>query len=98
MLIGATFTILPRLGRGEWIVPAIVLIVGLHFFPMPPLYRARANLVTGAALTLTAIALMLTLRGPALPAASALAAGIILWCSSAWALGTAGRLLRQIGL
>jgi len=42
------FQILSRLGHQDLAIPAVVLIVGLHFFPMPPLYRHRANLVTGA--------------------------------------------------
>ena len=40
---------------GELTVPAVVLIVGLHFFPMPPLFRHRSNLVTGAVMAIWAI-------------------------------------------
>ncbi len=49
------FQILPRLGLGDLSVPAVVLIVGLHFFAMPPLFRHRANLVTGAVMVVCAI-------------------------------------------
>ena len=44
------FLILPRFGLQNYIFPGFVALIGLHFFPMPPLYRYTANFITGAAL------------------------------------------------
>lgn len=48
--VAGVFQVLPRLGLGIFAVPTVVAIVGLHFFPMPPLYQHRANQVLGACL------------------------------------------------
>jgi len=92
------FFLLPRMGYGAFTIPVAVLIVGLHFFILPPLYRHRGNLVTGALLTSWAIACLLLLRGDRMIAWAGLGAGAILWGSAAWALRTATRLLRMAGL
>src|SRR5271154_4588227 len=78
--------IFPRLGHQDLAIPAVVLIVGLHFFPMPPLYRHRANLVTGACLVIWAIACALLFRGDSMIGLAAAGAGFVLWVSAAWAL------------
>ena len=44
------FLILPRFGLQNYIFPGFVALVGLHFFPMPPLYRYTANFITGTAM------------------------------------------------
>lgn len=92
------FQILPRLGHADLAIPAVVLIVGLHFFPMPPLYRHRANLVTGACLVIWAVLCPLLFNGDRMIGFAALGAGLILWAAALWALKTAGRLLRSAGL
>jgi len=92
------FQILPRLGHEDLAIPAVVLIVGLHFFPMPPLYRHRANLVTGACLVIWAIACALLFRGDRMIGFASAGAGFVLWASAAWALKTASQLLRSAGL
>jgi len=90
--------LLPNTRYGQFAFSIAALIVGLHFFALPPLYRHRANLVTGALLTTWAIACALLFSGDALIAWTALGAGVILWGSSAWALRTAAQLLRRAGL
>jgi hypothetical protein len=92
------FQILPRLGHADLAIPAVVLIVGLHFFPMPPLYRHRANLVTGACLVVWAILCPLLFNGDRMIGFAAAGAGLILWAAAAWALKTASELLRSAGL
>lgn len=92
------FQILPRLGHADLAIPAVVLIVGLHFFPMPPLYRHRANLVTGACLVICAVVCPLVFHGDAMIGYAAAGAGLVLWASAAWALKTASRLLGSAGL
>lgn len=92
------FQIFGRLGHPDLAIPAVVLIVGFHFFPMPPLYRHRANLVTGACLVVWAILCPLLFRGDAMIGFAAEGTGLILWSSAAWALETARQLLRSAGL
>ena len=43
--------------RSQWIVPAGVAIVGLHFLPLAALFRNRAHYLTGAAIVALAVAL-----------------------------------------
>src|SRR5208337_3314459 len=55
--------------RSFWvflIIPAVELIVGLQFYPFPPLYRPRANLVTGACIVVWTIACLLLFHGDSL--------------------------------
>jgi hypothetical protein len=92
------FQIFPRVGYPDLAFPAVALIVGLHFFAMPPLYRHRANLVTGAGLVVWAIACPLLWSGDRMIGLAAAGSGIILWASAVSALNTAGRLLRSAGL
>jgi len=92
------FQILTRLGRQDLAIAGVVLIVGLHFFPMPPLYRHRANLVTGTFLVAWAILCAVLFKGDRMIVFSALGAGVTLWISAIWALMTAGRLLKSANL
>jgi hypothetical protein len=92
------FQILTRLGRQDLAVAALALIVGLHFFPMPPLYQHRANLVTGTFLVAWAVLCALLLSGDRMIGFVSLGAGGALWLSAAWALKTAERLLRSVSL
>ena len=73
-------------GHGPWIPPAIMLVVGLHFFPLAVLFNYRWHHVTGAALVLLAITYpLLAPRGPESPIGLA-GAGLILWASAIGAL------------
>jgi hypothetical protein len=92
------FQILPRLGRGDLAIPIVALIVGLHFFPMPPLYRHAANLVTGALMAIWAILCLLLFDGDRRIGFASLGSGFLLWAAAAWALKTANQLLRSTGL
>ncbi len=92
------FQILPRAGHPDLAIPAVAVIVGLHFFPMPPLYRHRVNLVTGALIVLWTIVCIFAVRGDTRIGFVAAGTGIILWMSAARALRTADTLLRSAGL
>ena len=92
------FVLFPRMGIERLIFPTLVSIVGLHFFPMPKLYRHTANFVTGACMVVWAIVCPFFTSGDRMIGYEALGAGLILWLSSSWALVTANRLLRSIGL
>jgi len=91
------FLILPRLGLQNYIFPGFVALVGFHFFPMPPLYRHTANVVTGALMIVWAIFCVVVFRadGNREAAYVAFGAGIALWSSSAWALLIAKRLFQS---
>ena len=67
----------------EWIVPGIMLIVGLHFFPLAKLFRNRMHYFTGAALAALALTYpFLAAGGPASPV-GAIGAALILWVTAA---------------
>ncbi len=90
------FLILPRLGLQNYILPGFVALVGLHFFPMPPLYRYTANFVTGGFMIAWAVFCVMAFKadGNREAAFVALGAGAALWSSSAWALLSAKRLFK----
>ena len=97
-LVSLLFLVLPRVGLSNYVFPGFVALVGLHFFPMPPLYQHRANLVVGGFMVLWAVVCAVVFRSDGNRVASvvALGAGVALWASSGWALQTASRLLRSV--
>lgn len=81
--------LLTALREGEWIVPSIMLIVGLHFFPLARLFARNSHYVTGAALSLLAVTYPFTSpQGPLNPYGPILA-GLILWASALYLLRAA---------
>ena len=98
LLVAVLFQVMPWLGYQPLLFPAIAVVVGLHFFPMPPLYRHRANQVTGAGMVIWAILCPLLFHGDTMIGYLALGAGLMLWAGSAWALRTASQLLGAAGL
>ncbi len=91
------FQLFPRFGLQNYIYPAFVAVAGLHFFPLPPLYRHTANLVVGGFMVLWAGFCVFAFRrdGDTMAGYAAFGAGVALWASSAWALVTATRLFNQ---
>ncbi len=49
------FLILPRFGLQNYIFPGFVGLLGLHFLPMPNLYRHASNVVAGACMIAWAV-------------------------------------------
>ena len=90
------FAILPRLGHQELAIAGAVIVVGLHFLVMPPLYRSRSNLVLGVAMTVWGLLSMLLFHGDRMIAFAALGAGLLLWTTAAWALHTASSIARRL--
>lgn len=78
--------VLPQLGYARWILPAIVLIIGLHFLPLARLFAYRPHYLTGAALILLACVYPFVAPDGPESAAGALGAGLILWLSAVWAI------------
>ncbi len=83
--------VLSRTGNTRWFLPAIILIVGLHFLPLARLFAYRPHYVTGAALILLAVIYPLTARAGPENAIGALGAGVILWVSAVWAIASTSR-------
>jgi hypothetical protein len=75
-----------RMGYARWTLPAVVLIIGLHFLPLARLFAYRPLYLTGIALiTLACIYPFVAPEGPE-SAVGALGAGLILWLSAVWAI------------
>ncbi len=78
--------LLSRTGHAEFILPAVVFIVGLHFIPLARLFSYRPHYLTGTALML--LAAVYPFIGTAGPKSDigALGAGVILCLSAVWAI------------
>lgn len=94
-LIFAAVFGLPRLGLTRWIVPAIVLIVGMHFFPLAKLFKARMHYVVGAIAVAWAILYPLLFSAGKGDSIGAIGMGAILWVSAAFACWRAFHLLHS---
>lgn len=82
--------ILANIGRSDWVIPAAMFIIGLHFLPLGKLFANPAHYVTGAALMVLSLAYPeYAAAGPADPI-GCLGAGAILLTSGLWAV-TANR-------
>ena len=78
--------VLSQIGYTRWILPVVILIIGLHFLPLARLFSYRPPYLTGAALIL--LACVYPFAAPEGPesAVGALGAGLILWLSAVWAI------------
>jgi hypothetical protein len=78
--------VLANLGLSSWIIPCVILIVGLHFLPLAYVFGNPPHYVTGLALVMLSVAYpLLAARGAASPI-GCLGAGLILWASAIWAV------------
>jgi hypothetical protein len=72
--------------HAQWILPATIAIIGLHFLPLGRLFHYAPHYVSGLALMVHALTYpRLASAGPA-SAVGALGVGLILWMSAAWAI------------
>ena len=78
--------VLNNLGKSEWIVAAIIVVVGLHFIPLARLFRYFPHYVVGTALIIWATCYPSITPGGATDALGCLGTGVILWCSALFAL------------
>jgi hypothetical protein len=76
--------VLNHLGKGAWIIPMAMAVIGLHFLPLAHAFKHPAHYVTGVAMVAWAAVYPL-LAGPT-AAMGFLGAGLILWLSAAWAV------------
>jgi hypothetical protein len=78
--------VLVNLGLSSWVIPCVILIVGLHFLPLGYVFANPPHYITGAALIVLSVAYpFLATQGPASPT-GCLGAGLILWVSALWAV------------
>ena len=54
-VIGAACAVLGVQGQYQYIVPAVVLIVGAHYFPLGTIYRTKIHFIVGAVVVLVAV-------------------------------------------
>jgi hypothetical protein len=80
--ISIAILLLKLTGHTTWILPCVILIVGLHFIPLARLLRLRGYYLTGAGLVLVALLSMLFGGEGQGFALSLLATGAILWASA----------------
>lgn len=78
--VGLAVMLMNVFAHVEWIAPAVILIVGLHFIPLARLFGYRGYYVTAAALVL--VALLDVLAGEGDVALTLFATGAILWATT----------------
>lgn len=84
--ISVAVYLLRRAGLEAWIVPVMMLIVGVHFLPLARVFRYAPHYLTGAVLIGTAVLYpVASPGGPGSPLGS-LIAGLTLWLAALWAL------------
>jgi len=79
--IFVTGNVLQNLHRGDLMVPAIAIIVGLHFFPLARGIPVRLYHATGAGLVLAGI-IGLLLPAAERPMAVGMSAALVLWATA----------------
>ena len=78
--------VLANVGLSIWVIPCVILVVGLHFLPLGYVFASPPHYVTGIALMVLSVTYpFLAGGGPASPI-GCLGTGLILWASAAWAL------------
>ncbi|MBW4050483.1 MAG: hypothetical protein HIU85_03325 [Proteobacteria bacterium] len=82
-LVFVAATLLPRFGLDWLIVPVIVIIVGLHFFPLARLFDRHLYYGTGIALLGWAVVIALVSRTTLVPMITAVGTGTLLWVTAA---------------
>lgn len=78
--------VLANIGLTSWIIPAAIFIIGAHFIPLAKLFDYPPHYITGAIMMLLAAVYPLLMPAGASSSVGCLGAGIILWCSAAWAI------------
>ena len=74
--------ILANVGLKDWALPAAMLIIGAHFFPLAKAFGNPQLVVTGVAMVILAIGYPMAAPGGAGSPVGCLGAGFILWASA----------------
>jgi hypothetical protein len=84
--VGAVIAAAQKLSRLDALPDWIGLVIGLHFFGIARVLRARVYYVTGTAITLWCLLLWIPFRGTPLPVFAGVGIGAILWATSSFNL------------
>jgi len=71
--------VLVNLGLADWIIPSVMLVVGLHFLPLAKLFNTPGLLWLGLVVSLFAIIYPFVLSQGAADPYGCLGAGVLLW-------------------
>lgn len=83
--IAVVSNLLVRAGLIAFIVPAVAIIVGLHFLPLAKLFQVKIYYVAGALITLAGLA-GLAVDAPHRALVTGLASAVLLWLTCAYRL------------
>jgi magnesium-transporting ATPase (P-type) len=78
--------VLANIGLSNWVIPAAIFIIGVHFLPLAFIFTNRYHLITCSGLILLSIIYPFIAPGGASDPVGCLGAGIILWISAIWAI------------
>jgi hypothetical protein len=79
-------SILGKLQHQDLILPAVILVIGLHFLPLARMFSYRPHYITGITLVVLALSYPILSAEGAQSASGALGTGLVLWLSAIWAL------------
>jgi hypothetical protein len=71
-----------NIGHPEWFILAFIFVVGAHFIPLAPVFKAPRHYVVGVALIVLALAYPFLAKGGAADPVGCLGTGLILWASA----------------
>jgi len=91
----ALYFALQFLHRGDYFMPGLAAIVGLHFLPLAKLFRAPANYAVGGLMVVWSAVSMAFVPVEHLPSTSAFGTGLILWQAAATTLAVSVAVARQ---
>lgn len=84
--------VLNNIGLSAWTIPAVILIVGLHFLPLARVFNNPPHYLTGSAMIALALSYPFLLPGGGDNPLGCLLTGLILWISAIWAITPTARL------
>ncbi len=94
--IAAAVALLNLIHKGEFLVPVITFIVGMHLYPLAKVFRYPVHNVTATLLVVWATVLAATLPGSMLPSVGAVGTAAILLGSAAYTVVTATRVANHL--
>jgi hypothetical protein len=103
VIIAVASSLLSATGQGAFIVPVVVLVIGLHFLPLAALFQVRPYYVTGVLLSLAAIVTLLVVpkaatvnQVEAWVVIPATCSALILWLTAVAVLALGRRAVRML--
>ena len=86
ILLLVVANVLANMGLNAWVIPAAIFIVGAHFIPLARIFDYPPHYITGTIMMLLAALYPLLMPTGPNSSVGCFGAGIILWCSAAWAV------------